>query len=566
MANTKVLPRAPLLSPSPSCRRRALAVPRERRLPSPLLLACLLLLILCRGAAARTGLLHPDSGPILPNDDGVYKGIPYAAPPVGELRFRPPALPVAWTDPRRFDDFGPACPQSESDEDTSEDCLTLNVWTPAKVSGNRLPVMVFFHGGAFLSGSGSVPVYDGAALSRMGVVVVTLNYRLGALGFLTHPALSSESPQGVSGNYGLLDQQAALSWVSRNITAFGGDPANVTIFGQSAGAASVVLHLFRPEASGLFARAIAQSPVAPGAFRPLRESARGTVAAEAVGQAFARRLGIDPAADDKTTLAALRAADVDAILAASAPDPRLAVEVAGLLFCPTVDGVVVPAHPLELIGRGALPDKPLLIGTTTDEGSLFLPGLMPPAETPWAYSRLVKRRFGPDADKVLALVPGRGEDLRTDLSRLITARWFTAFSVSFAQAMADAGRPVWLYRFAAPAPAGALGMLMDESGASAVTAAQAGVPHSADLFYVFGFAPWYLGFDDADRDLSRRMRTYWTDFAKSGDPNGAGLPAWPRLARDRPQLLFIGQEAAAKPLPVEPLVPLVAASWRTTTY
>lgn len=516
--------------------------------------------------AARVGLLHLDSGPVIRNEDGVYKGIPYAAPPVGGLRFRPPVPPVAWTEPRRFDDFGPACPQPGNDEKTSEDCLTLNIWTPAKEPGDRLPVMVFFHGGAFMSGSGSVSLYNGATLAKTGVVVVTCNYRLGALGFLAHPALSAESARGVSGNYGLLDQQAVLFWVSRNIAAFGGDPTNVTIFGQSAGAASVVLHLFRPEAAGLFARAIAQSPVGPGAFRPLRESVRGTVAAEVVGQAFARRLGIHPAADHATTLAALRAAAVDAILAASDPDPDLAVEVAGLLFCPTVDGAVVPAPPLELIARGALPDKPLLLGTTTDEGSLFLPGLLPPVETPCAYSRLVKRRFGSDAQKVLALVPGKGRDLWTDLSRLMTTRWFTAYVRTLATAMAEAGRPVWLYRFDAPPPFGALGVLRDESGASGVTAAQAGVPHSADLFAVFGFAPWFLGFDDADRDVFRRMRTCWTDFAKRGDPNGTGLPVWPRLTPDRPKLLCIGQETVVQPLPEEPLVPLVAASWRATTY
>lgn len=522
-------------------------------------------------AALRSGeggeaVLRPACGPIRREPGGVYKGIPYAAPPVGERRFRPPEPLPPWTAPRRCAAFGPASPQEGADEATDEDCLTLNIWTPAVAATDRLPVMVFFHGGAFQSGSGSLRVYDGASLAERGVVVVTCNYRLGALGFLAHPALSAESAAGVSGNYGLLDQQAALAWVSRNIAAFGGDPDNVTIFGQSAGAASVVLHLLRPEARPLFARAIAQSPVGPGALRPLRQSAPGAVAAEDVGLAFARRLGIGAALGHEEARRRLRAAPVADILAASAPDAALSVEVGGILFGPVVDGLVVPDRPTDLIARGELPDKPLLLGTTTDEGSLFLPGLLPPVTTVAGYRRWVGRRFGSAAPAVLALAPGEGDGLAADLSRLLTARWFTAFTGFLARAMAEAGRPVWLYRFTAPPPGGALGILKDEAGAPEVSDAAAGVPHSADLFPVFGFTPWYLGFGATGKALSRTLRGYWTGFATSGDPNGAGLPDWPRFEPKRPQLLFVGRETTAGPPPGEPLLPLVAASWGETTY
>ncbi|MEF3696041.1 carboxylesterase/lipase family protein, partial [Desulfolutivibrio sp.] len=460
------------------------------------------------------------------------------------------------------------CPQEGADGDTAEDCLTLGVRTPARATGDRLPVMVFFHGGAFLSGAGSLSLYAGEALVREGVVLVTVNYRLGALGFMAHPLLSAESPRGVSGNYGLLDQQAALSWVQENIAAFGGDPDNVTVFGQSAGATSVLAHLVSPGAAGLFHKAILQSPVAPGAFRPLKQPARGTAPAEDIGRRIAARLGArlgtDPHSD---ILAALRAASADDVLAAAeALRPEVGLEVAGIVCSPTVDGVVVPDHPLTLFSQGRRHPAPLVIGTTANESSLFLDHLDPPADTTQAYVRLVTRRFGADAKKALALAPGREPGLGDDLERLVSARWFVAPAEFLARKQARAGSPCYVYRYAQPPPLGALAALEDEGDALGVSPQQAGVPHGAELFPIFGFESPWLGFDDADRAVGRAMRSAWAAFARTGHPAVAGGPKWPRFDPAASRIMEFGTNPAVKPLPREPLVPLAERSWQTTTY
>lgn len=529
------------------------------------LCSVLLLLALYTQALATPAVLQLDTGPMLRNDDGVYKGIPYAAPPVAALRWRPPQPVPAWTEPRTFGGFGPACPQAEADDDSSEDCLTLNVWTPAGQDTTRAPVMVFIHGGAFLSGAGSLATYDGAALAENGVVVVTLNYRLGALGFMAHPLLSLESPQGVSGNYGLLDQQAALAWVRRNIAAFGGDPNTVTVFGQSAGGASIVLQLVSPAAANLFDRAIVQSPVGPGALRPLQTSAPGLLSAEAVGLLLARQLGAQGADD---VLAALRRADTDAVLAATSALPaETFLEVAGIVFGPVVDGVVVPGHPVERIRAGQQHPKPLLIGTVRDEATLFLPGLTPPADTQGAYNRLIEARFGVAAGAVLALAPGQAQaGLWNQLNRLITRRWFTTYARFLAYQWAASGTPCFLYHFARPLPDGALSILAEEGGVEEMDMELLGVPHGADIFTAFGFTPWYLGFDDADRDFSKRLQTSWAGFAATGQPGGSGLPVWPQFDPGAPAAMEFAEATAVRQAPDDPLDRLVEAGWMTTMY
>jgi para-nitrobenzyl esterase len=529
-----------------------------------LLLALGLALAMPAPARAAVETIATDSGPVLRRFDGVYQGIPYASPPVGALRWRPPQPARPWAVPLACDAPGPQCPQNDADGDTAEDCLTLGLRTPARAAGDRLPVMVFFHGGAFLSGAGSLSLYAGEALAREGVVLVTVNYRLGALGFMAHPALSAESPAGVSGNYGLLDQQAALAWVRRNIAAFGGDPDNVTVFGQSAGAASVLAHLVSPAAAGLFHKAILQSPVAPGALRRLKDAIHGVASAEDIGRRIAARLGVDVQSDIP---AALRAASAEDILAATeALRPEAGLEVAGIVCSPTVDGVVVPDHPLTLFSTGRQHHMPLIIGTTANESSLFLDNLTPPADTAQAYARLVTSRFGDDANRVLALAPGLQPGLWNDLERVVSTRWFLAPAEFLARAQAASGSPCFVCRYGLPPPLGALAALEDEGDALGVSPQQAGVPHGAELFPVFGFESPWLGFDDADRAVGKAMRSAWAAFARTGRPAVAGGPTWPRFDPAAPRIMAFGKTPAVKPLPWEPLVPLVERSWQTTTY
>ena len=369
-----------------------------------------LLLIGCEGGDRR--VLQLDSGPIFYRADGVYRGIPYAAPPLGPRRWMPPQPVTPWTAPRRADAFGPVCPQPGYSGAMSEDCLFLNVWTPAKSVGERLPVMVWIHGGAFTYGSGSDEIYDGAALADKGVVVVTFNYRLGVLGFLAHPSLSAESPHQVSGNYGLLDQVAALSWVQRNIAQFGGDPHRVTIFGQSAGAESVSLLLVSPLAQGLFHAAIAESPVMVGSLRPLRHKELGVIPAETVGVRLAEELGLAPASD---VASALRQVPWDHLHAAAVKlEPKYGVEILHMVCCPTVDGWVIPEHPVKMFRQGRRHPIPLLTGITTNESTIFLPWLIPHINSPEAYRQYLDAAFGKNAGQVFQLLPVTSHDLWTE--------------------------------------------------------------------------------------------------------------------------------------------------------
>ena len=384
---------------------------------STMLITLALLLALClplpaQGTAAAAALVTIDAGAVqgvAPSPDSpvrVYRGIPFARPPVGPLRWQPPQPVQPWQGIRDCTEFGPSCPQPparivpEIQGAKSEDCLYLNVWTAASPGDNR-PVLVWIHGGGFSIGSGAQRFYDGTHFAENGAVLVTINYRLGPFGFLAHPALSAESPQNASGNFGLLDQIAALTWVRHNIAAFGGDPDRVTIFGESAGGMSVGFLLASPLASGLFHRAILQSGV-PGAGSPLRDTTGPNPSAEATGIAVARELGIpDPASDSPQTAARLR--DVPAETLLETTNPRVGLFGKGRRLWPVVDGHVLPRPPDHLFARGVYNHVPVLLGSNADEGTLFLRQL--PIQRPAGYQLLVRTLFRDDAETVLSMFP-----------------------------------------------------------------------------------------------------------------------------------------------------------------
>ncbi|MBC2778926.1 carboxylesterase family protein [Parasphingopyxis marina] len=466
----------------------------------------------------------------------VFRGIPFAAPPVGSNRWRAPQPAQPWPGVRVATEFAPACPQPDQRESAvferhslrqSEDCLYLNIWTPAEAPDARLPVMVWIYGGGFNNGATSLPTYSGENLAARDVIVVSIAYRIGAFGFLAHPALTTEASDGSSGNYGLLDMIAALQWVNENIAGFGGDPNNVTIFGESAGGIAVSILAASPPARGLFQRAISQSG---GSFAPPRTANEGgsnvptLVVAEAHGERLFETLGVD-------TLAEARAVPVEAILDAVGP------AIPGNLFWPVLDGVVIPDDQYELYADGAFNDTPILVGTNDDEGALFVPQ-GPPAER---YIGGVRAGFGEHADAVLETYSGGtdAEALRSsrDLFRDTAFAWHTW---TWARLQAEAGgSPAFVYYFEQRPPYPDIPMLADW-----------GAAHAMELPYVFGtLRPGRMDWRDGDRHVSDLMIGYWTNFAKTGDPNGEGLPEWPRFTPDAQQVLYIDETPHAGSVP-----------------
>jgi para-nitrobenzyl esterase len=479
------------------------------------------------------GLLAPPEP--LPSGVRGFKGIPYAAPPVGALRWRPPRRVEPWSGVRPTDAFGANSMQGVVFDDIdprlhgiSEDCLYLNVWTPSLDSPEPLPVMVWIHGGGFVVGSGSEPRYDGANLAAKGIVVVTLNHRLNALGFLAHPELTGESPDGASGNYGMLDLVAALRWVSRNIRAFGGDPNQVTIAGESAGSMAVSALMASPMARGLFARAIGES----GALFPSPgRSAISLGEAERAGVKFTRELGA-------ASLIELRAMSAEAILAAS---PGADVRP----FRPIVDGYFLPRPPAEIFADGAQNDVPLLAGWNKDEGFNF--SLLKRGGEK-SYAELARAIFGERTDAALALYPCGAPETDKASARalggdlvIIHGTW------AWIEAQKKTGRSeIYRYRFdRAP--------LTPEGWFGATPSAEAGAFHAGELLYVFdnlhAFA-WKI--TETDHAIAAMTSAYWVNFVRKGDPNGPGLPAWPSyregdgryLAIDRPAALRVETDGA----------------------
>lgn len=480
----------------------------------------LLITIPVRAFAADKDLriIRLHSGQITGKTDGEIRsflGIPYAAPPVGELRWKSPHEVTPWTQVKSCTEFGPACPQPKQKDDSgySEDCLYLNVWTPAKKPDERLPVMVWIHGGAFNFGSSSQPEYNGRNLANKGVVVVTINYRLGPLGFLVHPLLSKESADGVSGNYGLLDQIAALKWVQKNISAFGGDPDRVTIFGQSAGSRSVSLLMISPLSKGLFHGAIAQSggPIIGSEY--LNPVFNGDMAnVSKMGEKLASALDCDKKED---VLAAMRKKSAAEIVAAA--DCKTSVFDEGLFFAPVFDGKVLPENPMTTYAGGAQHDVPIITGSTLNEGNLYL--IDEKDLTIEKYKSFLKARFAENFNEAFRMFPANeAKDVAKAMDKVITVGANAYPARLVAQCMGKMKSKAYLYQFT---------RLPDTA-----MARKLGVHHGVDLAYVFGNMKKSDGYNDTDMRLSEKMMDYWVNFAKTGNPNGQGLANWPEYKNE----------------------------------
>ena len=463
----------------------------------------------------------------------VYLGIPYAAPPVGRNRWRAPQPAPQWQGVRPAKEFAASCwqvitpagsgpwtheyaPQGRA----SEDCLYLNIWTPAPDLRHRLPVLVWIPGGGFVSGSGSVAVYNGARFAAQGIVVVTINYRVGLFGFFVTPALAAEAGRehAPPGNYGLQDMIAALQWVQRNIAAFGGDPDAVTVGGQSAGAMSVHDLIVSPLATGLFQRAIVQSGLADSAAVP------SLAEAEKAGARLARSKGAK-------SLAALRALTPQELTAGSL------AALQGPLLLPIADGVLLPAAPETLLIPGTFADVPILAGIDGDEATAFSEGPLVNSMSQTAWKTLLAKTFGALAPRFASLYPAGTATERARSARQLHHDLGLAALYSWSR--------VWSAHARSPAH----GYLFDQLEPGPQSG-RWGMFHSSELPYVFGTldAAPERHFGAVDRDLSARLMRYWVDFVKSGNPNGAGLPAWPAMGAADPEVMVLGRQLEPRPV------------------
>jgi len=461
-------------------------------------------------------------------DNGVrtFKGVPFGAPPVGNLRWQPPQSVKNWTGIRKADQFGPRCMQRPIFNDMvfrsngiSEDCLYLNVWTTAKSNKDKLPVLVYFYGGGFASGDGSEPRYEGANMARKGIVAVNVNYRVSIFGFFSHPDLTKESPHHASGNYGLLDQNAALRWVKQNIEAFGGDPKRITIAGESAGSVSVSAQMASPLSKNLIAGAIGESGSLLGTLPAMPPEQ-----AEKNGVQFAASVGVD-------SLAALRAKPAQEILDATAkpgaPWPT-----------PTIDGYFFPKSPFEIYAAGEQAHVPLLAGSNSEENP-YVVILGRDAPTVENYRKALQKLYGDKADQVFNLYPATTEEEVKSAAQDLASDRFISYSTWkwIDLSTKTGGKPTYYYLYSRPRPA------------LATPVANAPVPrgaaHSAEIEYALGNLDSnkvYVWTAD-DYQISKVMQEYFANFIKTGNPNGPGVPAWPKFAEGQRMIIDVNSRA-----------------------
>lgn len=466
-----------------------------------------------------------DKGPVRGAASGsgaAFFNIPFAS----AERFAAPVAHAPWTDVRDASKRGPACSQDKDafsmvKPEQSEDCLALNVWTPS--TQGKAPVMMFIHGGSFTSGSGNLPLYDGGNLQKRGVVVVTINYRLGAFGFLAHPELSKA---GVTGNQGFLDQVAALKWVQANIAKFGGDASNVTIFGESAGAISVCLHVVSPASKGLFHKAISQSGSCSLVSTRLSNTTAAEDSAEDRGARLARELGCET-----DSVACMRKKTVDEILAKSTGG---GVGSSELGFGPNIDGTTIGAPPLQLLLTKPATDVPYLMGVNGDEATLFTSTVT--ITTAAEYEARVRALNPPLADELLKIYPASGYPTPKDAYNALLGEALFVCPARWSAAGVSARKPVYLYQFTQLTDFGKTYKL--------------GAFHASELWFVFGnFAPPIAVPSADEKAISDAIGGYWTRFAKNGDPNGDSAVAWPKYSTtDDQHLVFNTPIVAGKAL------------------